>query len=902
MRIDTSGFAFRARREAQRYGGDAWVFVRELLQNARDAGAGRVDWTIVRDTGREGVVCRDDGCGMTLDHARRYLFTLYASSKRGSIVDAGRFGVGFWSVLRFEPEIVVVRSRTRDDAWQATLAGDLGHLDIVPWSAGPTGTEVELRRGLTSDDLRRRITEVIQRDAAFLRRRDRDDELVEILVDDRVVSREPSLPPPSMVFRRRGVRGVVGLGDEPRVDLFAHGLRVRTAATLDELEEGAGDRRGGGVSACPTGLAPRVLVDADGLEVLAARGDARADRELRRVVRTVRRELDRLVDLHLDAVAPLAPWARVSAAGRRLWASTRPHRGLVALGAAALAVAAVVVIGAAGRGWINRADEASVPLADSGTPTAAARFDVADLARAYDEPGVGLAGHEAVADVTYAPPDLQPWLAVVRRVALRRGGDDDLWRDDGPRCAQGCVVVSTWLDGSGLVRLPEPTGWRVDPTSVRLGGRPLDVWRSASGEAVVRTSGAAAGRLEWRAGPGPGPELRAPAGWPDLPTEVERVADGASGEPFDVAVERLESWVRARVRYDRSPETVARHRMLRTAGRQLFDRVIEIGAGDCDLQNALLAAMLHRAGVRSRMAVGLLGLDGRATPGLHAWVEALGPDGRWRVADASTPAPASSVVVARSGPPPTSVTAAPAAPSHRLRVGAWLVAALATASAVAGAASMRRATTRRRLTRDPAPAPELLVRAALERPDALGTRAVLGGRPLVPTMTGRRLSVARCRELARHRRLAACDSVDRWQAVVGRDGPATVDLRHPAGREVAAALHLPVVDDWAPLLDHAGATTLTDRVERALRAAGVGWAVRAVADAPERAVAVVGWRRPESGGRRVVLVRSETSVAIGPRETLDTAAEVCDAIGLADRASRRVLARVARDLLRDPGP
>jgi len=900
VRIDTTGFAFRARREAERYGGDAWVFVRELLQNARDAGAARVDWTIVRDDGRACVVCRDDGCGMTLDHARRYLFTLYASSKRGSPVDAGRFGVGFWSVLRFDPETVIVRSRTRDNAWQATLDGDLRHLDLGPWCAGPPGTEVELRRGLTDDDLPRRITEVVRRDAAFLRRRDRPTEPVEIRVDDVVVSREPSLPPPSMAFRRRGVRGVVGLGEVPQVDLFARGLRVRTATTLDELEEGAGERRGGGLPVVSTGLAPCVLVDADGLDVLAARGDARADRELRRVVRTVRRELDRLVGLHLDAVAPFPPGAWVAAVARRLWASARPHRALLALGAATVAVAAVVAAAAAGLGWFGGAGEAIGPVADARTPTAAARFDVLDVARVYDEPGVGLGGRDVVADMTYAPSDRRPWLAVVRRVAPRRGGDDGLWRDDGPVCRQGCLVLSTRLNGSGLVRLAEPTGWRVDPTSVHLDGRRLDLWRSASGEAVVRMPGNAAGRLEWRAGPGPGPELRAQAGWPGLPTEVERVADGAAGVPFDVAVERLESWVRGRVRYDRSPETVAHHRMLQTAGRDLFDRIIEIGAGDCDLQNALLAAMLHRAGVRSRMAVGMLGLDGRVAPGLHAWVEARGPDGRWRVADASTPAPASTAAGDRPRPRPTSATGG--APSRPSRAGTWLVAVVAGGLACAATLGAWRGRTRRRVAPAPGPQRDRLVRAALERPDALGARAQLGRRALVPTIGGRLLSTERCRELAIRRRIAACRRLDHWREVVGPDGPATVDLGEAAGREVAAALHIPVVDEWASLLDRAEATTLTDRLESALWAAGVRWVVRAVPDAPERAVAVVGWRRPECAGRQVVLVRADAAGARTPDEMLETAEEVCDAIGLDDRTSRRVLARVARDLLRGQGP
>ena len=43
-------FLQRARFEAERYGTDPWVFVRELLQNARDAGARRV-WFQTSTTG-----------------------------------------------------------------------------------------------------------------------------------------------------------------------------------------------------------------------------------------------------------------------------------------------------------------------------------------------------------------------------------------------------------------------------------------------------------------------------------------------------------------------------------------------------------------------------------------------------------------------------------------------------------------------------------------------------------------------------------------------------------------------------------------------------------------------------------------------------------------------------------
>jgi hypothetical protein len=50
---------------------------------------------------------------MSYAHARRYLFALYASSKEQRRDQVGRFGVGFWSILRFEPKRIVIRSRPR---------------------------------------------------------------------------------------------------------------------------------------------------------------------------------------------------------------------------------------------------------------------------------------------------------------------------------------------------------------------------------------------------------------------------------------------------------------------------------------------------------------------------------------------------------------------------------------------------------------------------------------------------------------------------------------------------------------------------------------------------------------------------------------------------------------------
>ena len=102
------------------------VFLRELCQNARDAGARTVDTRVSSDRGFFVLTFTDDGEGMSFGHAEQYLFTLYASSKETDPGNAGKFGVGFWSVLLSDPVIAAVESRTATDApWKVVLNRDL---------------------------------------------------------------------------------------------------------------------------------------------------------------------------------------------------------------------------------------------------------------------------------------------------------------------------------------------------------------------------------------------------------------------------------------------------------------------------------------------------------------------------------------------------------------------------------------------------------------------------------------------------------------------------------------------------------------------------------------------------------------------------------------------------------
>ncbi len=131
-------------------------------------------------------------------------------------------------------------------------------------------------------------------------------------------------------------------------------------------------------------------------------------------------------------------------------------------------------------------------------------------------------------------------------------------------------------------------------------------------------------RVRYRTGEGL--EIRPVVGgsWPSLPEPADAFAVSLQSLPIDEAARAAGDWVRRHVVYDTSEQTVRQHRVAADNGIPFAARCLTVGAGDCDVQNALLAAILARSGITVRLAVGFVGARGRCLPGLHAWVEYRG--------------------------------------------------------------------------------------------------------------------------------------------------------------------------------------------------------------------------------------------------------------------------------------
>ncbi len=878
------GFRQRAHMEAARYGSDPWVFVRELLQNARDAGAGEVRFRFERSGGFDRFFCRDDGEGMTFEHAREFLFTLYASSKVDDDRAAGRFGIGFWSVLRFNPTKILIRSRPKEgDGWEVTIDGGFRSVRQRTLVMQP-GTEIVLERPASEENMAARVTAAVRSEIRGLKRRDDPKTAVRILVDDEVVTFDREPAPPAISVDEPGLHVTVALAEKPRVDVFAHGIRIRTAGFLDELlAEGVSD--GPASVEIPDGLLPQVVLDSSRLQVLLARGDARQDRTMSGLVRRAERELANLVRGELDRVD-------VRSRKRRAWDWIRESgygwRWLAAIATASLVAAAVIglerscVTGrASGSGAVITGEAPGRPAVTDGDPAGSGRLPpYRDVSEGYAGPRVDSLATGTAIDLRYRPEVAEPLFA-----ALRVGGLDDRGHPlptsiepvgtpyRGQVCAEDCLEVDLAIEGGpGPVRIPVASGHRIDATTVRLNGEPVSLLELESGEPAVWFDAPGAGRLSYASGAAPAMAPAIVPVWPELPAPL---GDAALQLAALAPVERVAAateLVASLVRYDRSAETARRLERARAEGAGPVDAAVAVGAGDCDVQNAVLAALLDRSGLPAWLVVGFVGDGGRVRPGLHAWVEYL--DGEaWQVADASgggedSPAldaagpdlavdEASTRGDGNLGENPTATAGSGygrgwKSPAPWMLGGAVAIMVLAVVVLMA-----RRRFPARTASADGTVDLSRLLRSALLRPEAFQGVGAIFRRPLVPTLSGRGLSLRAAVGKSRAGGLFRSSGNSEVARRASDRGEAVIDAALPEGAAVADLLGARDLDGWDGIVDRARTNRATEDAEAALHRLGGVWLIRAAADPPKPVSTIEG--RLLDLGRRVRLVVLDTS-------------------------------------------
>jgi hypothetical protein len=141
-------------------------FLRELAQNAIDAGTPRIDvyvaFTPPTSGDGEGVLrigIDDYGEGMDEDTIDNQLTRLFSSTKEHDLTKIGKFGIGFTSIFAIRPEAVLLRTGRHGEYWELLFHPDRT-FDKVRITEPVKGTQISLFKRMRPGEVERLVQEV----------------------------------------------------------------------------------------------------------------------------------------------------------------------------------------------------------------------------------------------------------------------------------------------------------------------------------------------------------------------------------------------------------------------------------------------------------------------------------------------------------------------------------------------------------------------------------------------------------------------------------------------------------------------------------------------------------------------------------------------------------------------
>ena len=183
--------------------------LRELVQNAIDAGSNQVEVNLTEEGEGVCLSVRDTGEGMTRAIVETQLTRLFASSKDGDLTKVGKFGIGFVSVFGLHPLAVVVDTGRDGESWRILFHPDHTY-ELLRLPEKVEGTSVKLYLARKSTSFAQKLQKVEQT-LSFWCKHCR----AEISLNGRLLSRPFTLDLPFQVHHEQpGTRMVVGLTSE----------------------------------------------------------------------------------------------------------------------------------------------------------------------------------------------------------------------------------------------------------------------------------------------------------------------------------------------------------------------------------------------------------------------------------------------------------------------------------------------------------------------------------------------------------------------------------------------------------------------------------------------------------------------------------------------------------------
>lgn len=214
---------------------DPLACLRELIQNAVDAGSDTVEVRAFRDGGHGVIEVQDHGEGMDKSVIENKLVRLFSSSKDGDLTKIGKFDIGFVSVFALDPVMVCVDTARAGERWRILFHKDRSWT-LAALDEPMEGTRVRL---------------YVERDPAAFARLERDARAAvtkwcrflsaEVLFDGETINEPLSLTGCRVTADRddgEGTTVIVGLGDAPVIGFYNKGLTLMEAGQWPDLPPG----------------------------------------------------------------------------------------------------------------------------------------------------------------------------------------------------------------------------------------------------------------------------------------------------------------------------------------------------------------------------------------------------------------------------------------------------------------------------------------------------------------------------------------------------------------------------------------------------------------------------------------------------------------------------------------
>jgi len=126
--------------------------LRELVQNAMDAGTPRVDVWLAYSDGVLEIHVDDAGGGMDETIIDEQLTKLFSSTKEGDRTKIGKFGIGFSSIFAIQPDAVLLRTGRHGENWELVFHPDRSY-DKAAIDEPVQGTQITLFKRMDEADV-----------------------------------------------------------------------------------------------------------------------------------------------------------------------------------------------------------------------------------------------------------------------------------------------------------------------------------------------------------------------------------------------------------------------------------------------------------------------------------------------------------------------------------------------------------------------------------------------------------------------------------------------------------------------------------------------------------------------------------------------------------------------------